>query len=705
MIRAQREQGAPNGFAEQAFEAQQKYMAEQAYQEYLAYQKKLGQTVANNEGSATFQTPPRRLPRPQAQFSYPAPQQTAMHTEIEQPTPSSFAPPVHVTPTAYSFNDRSNASSANEPAARGDHQTPMMSRAPVQPLQENRNADLQDRIAGMLAKPKYRASARSSMADSGQPSSQGTAAAAAPSRGPIRGPIRGVDNQISARTQQLPPKQYRAKVQTPVQRQSQNQMAATPTMAQPPSNPETQIAEDIALQQRMEQMIRARGGAIQQVAMVSPAQDPFNERSMTLPRNPSRPTMRAPRGQYRPVQPPRQISILSNEPADDPTAQSEIQSENQAEFQPTAQSAIQPAIEPEPTPISGTEFQSNSDQLPEPKVESENDFSLELPTDFESEKMTEPPADSRFSREGVSPPPRQQELQFGSANQLRSNQPFASTPRQVPAQLNSYPREVVLEGAIPSRSQEPQTPAEMIERLEQEMQADRRGPNDTTVNVGLQDERPGKYAKSCDDFRDTLLSGSIRDIALDISPPASANRDQFVAITRSWTDRQGNVIANGPMVDLRRGYVIIERENGLQKIAYAKLSDADWSAVAAYWQIPVPCGLGTQDVPTRNWIPQTYTWKASALCHKPLYFEDIQLERYGHSHGPFSQPVRSAAHFFVRFVTWPYQTAIHPSNECQYALGFYRPGDCAPWLKDPIPISLSGLGRQAIATGAVIAIP
>ena len=104
-------------------------------------------------------------------------------------------------------------------------------------------------------------------------------------------------------------------------------------------------------------------------------------------------------------------------------------------------------------------------------------------------------------------------------------------------------------------------------------------------------------------------------------------------------------------------------------------------------------------------MPQTYTWTASAICHKPLYFENRQLERYGHSHGPVLQPIHSTAHFFVRLVTLPYHTAIHPSNECMYTLGYYRPGNCAPWLKDPIPISLSGATRQALVTTGLAHIP
>ena len=205
--------------------------------------------------------------------------------------------------------------------------------------------------------------------------------------------------------------------------------------------------------------------------------------------------------------------------------------------------------------------------------------------------------------------------------------------------------------------------------------------------------------KSCAQFRHELLNDSIRDISLDISPPASSLRDQYTSISRNWTDRSGNVIATGAMVDLRRGYVILDGIEGRQKIPYAKLGEADLNAIADYWRLPKLCSVGDRGSATRNWVGQTYTWKASNLCHKPLFFENVQLERYGHSRGPFAQPIHSVAHFFVRLATVPYQTAITPANECQYALGFYRPGNCAPWLKDPVPISLSGARRQALVSG------
>jgi hypothetical protein len=102
----------------------------------------------------------------------------------------------------------------------------------------------------------------------------------------------------------------------------------------------------------------------------------------------------------------------------------------------------------------------------------------------------------------------------------------------------------------------------------------------------------------------------------------------------------------------------------------------------------------------------TWTWTASALCHKPLYFEEEALERYGHMAGPLAQPALSGAHFFLNIAVLPYKMGINPPNECQYALGYYRPGSCAPWILDPIPLSLRGALFQTTAVAAgITAIP
>ena len=209
-----------------------------------------------------------------------------------------------------------------------------------------------------------------------------------------------------------------------------------------------------------------------------------------------------------------------------------------------------------------------------------------------------------------------------------------------------------------------------------------------------------KSNKSCDDFRNELLGKRLVDISLDVSPPPNVKQAAMPGVFREWRDIGGNLLASGTLVDIRRGYIIIDSNGSLLKISAARLSESDISAIAEAWQVPVECIVTTGVFPGRCWEPQTVTWYASNLCHKPLYFEHVQLERYGHSAGPVMGPLRSTAHFFGSVITFPYHTAIHPPNECVYSLGYYRPGNCAPWLVEPFPISLKGAARQAaVVTG------
>jgi len=153
--------------------------------------------------------------------------------------------------------------------------------------------------------------------------------------------------------------------------------------------------------------------------------------------------------------------------------------------------------------------------------------------------------------------------------------------------------------------------------------------------------------------------------------------------------------------------IVIESESGeLLSLSIRELSDADTVYVSESWGLPITCSLGEQLAAYRAFESTTVAWKASGLCHKPLYFEEIQLERSGHEWGPIVQPVLSTVHFFGNVAFLPYKMGINPLNECQYALGHYRPGSCAPWSIEPIPLSLRGLAAQgAVIGGAALILP
>ena len=126
----------------------------------------------------------------------------------------------------------------------------------------------------------------------------------------------------------------------------------------------------------------------------------------------------------------------------------------------------------------------------------------------------------------------------------------------------------------------------------------------------------------------------------------------------------------------------------------------------AWNDYPCECRLEGQSFEPRRFVTTTFTWKAAGYCHKPLYFEDWALERYGHSHGGLVDPFVSAAHFFVTLPVLPYKMGVELPWECVYPLGYYRPGSCAPWTVPAVPISIRGFAVEAATvTGLVFLLP
>ena len=137
-----------------------------------------------------------------------------------------------------------------------------------------------------------------------------------------------------------------------------------------------------------------------------------------------------------------------------------------------------------------------------------------------------------------------------------------------------------------------------------------------------------------------------------------------------------------------------------------KIKDLSYKVVPQPGQFPESCPLPNEIYYRKAPTPVTFQWKASCLCHKPLYFEDVQLERYGHTSCPILQPAISRVRFWLTIPVLPYFMGVNPPNECVYELGYYRPGSCAPHMLNPLPLSLRGSLMQAGAVvGAAYLIP
>jgi len=107
--------------------------------------------------------------------------------------------------------------------------------------------------------------------------------------------------------------------------------------------------------------------------------------------------------------------------------------------------------------------------------------------------------------------------------------------------------------------------------------------------------------------------------------------------------------------------------------------------------------LDQGDYVARQSSPAVLQWAPTNLYHYPLYFEDPALERYGHTYRPIVQPFASAGRFATQLVGLPYQMTLHPVHSREYALGYYRPGECAPKKHYQIPFNEEAAIMQAAA--------
>jgi len=235
-------------------------------------------------------------------------------------------------------------------------------------------------------------------------------------------------------------------------------------------------------------------------------------------------------------------------------------------------------------------------------------------------------------------------------------------------------------------------------------------PNSPRPLAGMQysQERCRQLNDESVEVRTAVRENVISKISLDITPSRRENlRDPAVDQVRDWRDRNGKVVARGKFSDFKNGRIWVETVDGKTvQLPYPDLSDEDHCFVAFVWGIPVEFALDDVQYQGRNWVASSFAWKASEVSHKPTYFEEVQLERYGHTLHPLAQPFVSGAHFFLNIAVLPYKMGIHPLHECQYPLGYYRPGSCAPWLLPPVPLSVrGGLAEAGVILGGIFALP
>ncbi len=93
------------------------------------------------------------------------------------------------------------------------------------------------------------------------------------------------------------------------------------------------------------------------------------------------------------------------------------------------------------------------------------------------------------------------------------------------------------------------------------------------------------------------------------------------------------------------------------------------------------------------------------FAYQPLYFEEVNLERYGRSCGPL-QPAISGVRFFGTVASMPYAMAVHHPNQAYTFRWPYEAGWGAPKVKELGPLKAKpALVQAGVVTGLFFVVP
>jgi hypothetical protein len=120
----------------------------------------------------------------------------------------------------------------------------------------------------------------------------------------------------------------------------------------------------------------------------------------------------------------------------------------------------------------------------------------------------------------------------------------------------------------------------------------------------------------------------------------------------------------------------------------------------------IEAAMTNESFAPRDWNGQSTTWAAPNFYSHPLYFEQVNLERYQSKLPPCAIPLVSYAHFLGSVPLLPYQAGYRHPGERSYTMGHWRPGDPVPNQIHWTPFTKRGLLYQGAATsGAVFLLP
>jgi hypothetical protein len=117
-------------------------------------------------------------------------------------------------------------------------------------------------------------------------------------------------------------------------------------------------------------------------------------------------------------------------------------------------------------------------------------------------------------------------------------------------------------------------------------------------------------------------------------------------------------------------------------------------------RLPAPMSLPFGPDREPGWSVKTKHWVAPAYCHQPTYYEDVMLEHHGHERCPPLQPLLSGARFYTGIFFTPYLAYMRPPLRDIHNTGNYRPGSCAPGIRQRAPYDAGAIKVQALSTAS-----
>jgi hypothetical protein len=135
--------------------------------------------------------------------------------------------------------------------------------------------------------------------------------------------------------------------------------------------------------------------------------------------------------------------------------------------------------------------------------------------------------------------------------------------------------------------------------------------------------------------------------------------------------------------------------------------------------IPLPMNVAGQTLPILaeqqpfrrgEFVDYGFDWQPEPIglefCYQPLYFEEVNLERYGRSWGIF-QPYVSAVHFYRQIHRLPYYMFSQPARRCTYHAHWALPGYRIPCReRRPLHPSVAGVMAEcAWVYGMLVLVP